>query len=1189
MIQITPLLSQIANEWRIQRRRPFEWFCLSAYFLLAIGDTVQAGWSAEGGVLINGADQIATRSIIYSLLGVLVAAGLVSEPFSRDRASSSAGAVLTTGAGRGSLALGRFVVAATLVVTSGLLFIPGVVIGALAPGIAPEFVGPLVPSHFAAAALVFIIPNFLLFSATAFAVSSRTQSQGAAYGAAIALLSVWVTVRMLLGQDVLRHDVFGVAAIVDPFGSIASAEFAMARTVAENNAMFPPLAGLLLVNRLVWLAVTVVLVVLGTLGFPMRESLPRGKQPREKARRGGGASVSPGWLGPLGTMIVWEIRTIRRTPGALLVLVLLAFSLWWSAASAVTHRFSLPSTDLLVHNTGFYFDKILVLSIVWLSGDLIWRERSHRIDQLLDSLPSRDWHRFLSKLAALICVVAVFWLVSIVVGVLYQAATGYFDFELDLYIIDSFVIKAPYYAFFAVLALTTQVLIGRRYIAMGVVMLVYFSEVMLDALGLHHPVYRFGRSSFFWYSLMDGYGHFLTSHLWLLLYWTLGAAILAVLGGLAFSRGHEQTPGYRLLPARLRFRAGIALLVVAFAFAGVGAHIWWQSAVRAEWPRINADAKKADVERAYGGAWRDVPQPRVVEIDAELDLYPSERRFELHGSFVLHNPHNVSIDRVLVLAEPWLSLDSLAIEGGVVGRTDTVLNARILELSQPHLPGTERLLSFSTSWAPPEGFAVHAKNDGVPMVSPTEVLGNGTSLLNIQLMPAVGYTDRVEHKPAWKRRKFGLDPSWSPPDPSIGLSQAHATFHLDWVRHLDMTITTDADQSVYHPGRLVDRWKDDTGRQGFRYVLDHPSRGWATLVSGRFVESRFHRPGVPDVVMAHDPNHTHALEPFANALLDAIEHFQNRYGPPPFAEFRMAEQSLHFDGMGVRSGMGFASEVLGWKTDVRASGGEDLHAMAAHMMGMTWFGDQIIPANVAGAKVVHAGLPFWSAQLYLHQRRDRELDRTLRMQELGEAFRSRSSLIDEEAPFIEEFKDSTMLRAKGGNQMLYLADLMGGPAELERVFASFLDSWRYRPAPFPTANDFVEHLSASISPELHGQIESIFRHITTWSLGVTEATRTRTESGLWRVTATFEARQLRTIGWGTTMPVPIDANVSLVVFRDDGFDEDSVILEERLIPEEESFTMEWLLDEKPTRIGIDPLLLLPDPNPRDNVRTLTGP
>ncbi|MEM7577755.1 MAG: hypothetical protein AAF328_09790 [Planctomycetota bacterium] len=1116
----TRFAGQARAEWRLQLRRPFVWFALLGYFLLAVGDTVQAGWSASGGAWINGADTLATRSIVYSLLSVLVAAGVVGEPMARDRASGAAGVTLTTGAGRWTLALGRFVVAVAIVLAAGLLFLPGVWLGTFAPGIAPEYIGPNVWSNYVTAAAVFVVPNFLLVSALCFAVSARFQSQAAAYAAAVGFVALWVTSRMLLGQDVLRHDLFARFALLDPFGSIASAEFTMGRTVAENNTLFPPLAGLLLLNRVLWGGVTVGLVGLGVAWFPMRERRDgeaKSRQRRFGLHRLGVARIAAlAMPGTVGRMVAWELMCVVRAPGVKLIVGFVALTLWWAAASAVTHSFSLPSTDLLVHNTGFYFDKVLVLAIVWVAGDMMWRERSHGVDPIVDALPTRDTHRYAAKLIALIAVVLAFWCLSILVNLTYQATHGYFNFELGLHLTDTFVFKAPYYVFLAVLALSAQAIVRQRYVAMGVVLAVYLAETLFDALGWYHPLFRYGATSFFWYSLMDGYGHFWEAHFWLLLYWSLGAAALGLWGWSAFTRGPE--PGDRWSAMRRRLgggRGGVILVALVVCFVAVGGFIGYESTVRATWPPVNADAVKAEIERTYGQQWRGVRQPRVVEITGQLDLVPEDRCFTFTGTLALHNPHDTPIEQIMVLADPRLELPELTIPGGTRTHTDPELNVHVFELTEPLPPDAETTLTFTTVSRPPAGFAVHAEHDGVPTISPVEVIGNGTSLLNLQIMPAVGYTDRVEHKPAWKRRKFGLPERWEAPQGPDSESQAHATYHLGWVRRVDMTITTAPDQTAYHPGTLVERGTTDDGRAKFRWVINRPSRGWATIVTGRTVETRYQRDGLPDVILAHDPDHTHTLDAFAEALHDAIAHFTQAYGPPPFDDFYMVEQSLHFDGMGTRSGMGFASEVLGWKTDLAASGGEDLHAMAAHMMGMIWWGDQIIPANVAGAKVVHAGLPFWTAQLYLHQRRDPATDRALRKQNLLEAFRSRSALIDEEVPFAEEFKDSTMLRAKGAGQMLYLADLLGGPAQLEAVLANFLDRWRYRPAPFPTANDFVDHLAAALPAEHHPVLDAMFRRVTTWDLSVADA-RVEPDGDRWRLTARITARQLETVGWGET-------------------------------------------------------------------------
>ena len=1172
-------------EVRSQCRRPFVWFCIVAYFLLATADTAQAGWSASGGAWINGADAIATRAIIYSILGVIAAAGIVSEPFARERRSSTIGIVLATGAGRRSLALARFVVVLGFAVCAGLMLVPGVVLGTLAPGIAPEYIGPTNWAHLAAASVYFVVPNFLLFSAVAFALASRSRSQAAAFAGAVVFVSIWVTIRMVLGQDVLRHEVFAIAALLDPFGSIASAELTMGRTVAENNELFPPLSGLLLWNRLVWLGVSTALIAIGVARFPLRETLgAASRRGRLQPRRGRRSGPVPFGMGRLAAMSAWELRVMRRTPGAKLVLALMAVSLWWSASSVVTHRFSLPSTDLIVHNTGFYFDKVLLLAIVWLAGDLVWRERQQRVDPLLDVLPTRDWERFASKLVALISVVCVFWLLSIAVGLAYQAANGYFEFELGLYVIDTFAMKAPYFVFVAVLALAVQVLVGRRYVAMGITLLVLLSELAFDALGMYHPLYRFGRSGFFWYSLMDGYGHFWRGHLWMIAYWSIACAILALVAGTCFGRGYR--PGSTLATIRARSNrsvmAGCVALVALMTM--LGAHVWVQSTVRAQWPLVDAEALKAEVERRYSAEWRDEPQPRVVAVSTELDLYPRERSFELRGRYTLRNTHGVAIDRVLVLAEPWLDVEALSMPGAELEHEDADLNVWVLALDIPIDPGAEIELAFESAWRPPEGFSLHARNDGIPEVGPTEVLGNGTSLLNLQIMPAVGYTDRVEHKPSWKRRKFGLDPEWTPPNELFGLRQAHATYHLDWVERVEFEVTTDADQMVYHPGERVATWTAPSGRRGFRYVIETPSRGWATLVSGRLVETRFSREGVPDVILAHDPDHTHTLKPLAEAMLDAIEHFQARYGPPPFDDFYFVEQSLHFDGLGVRSGMGFASEVLGWKTDVRGMGAEELHEMAAHIMGMTWFGDQIIPANVRGAKVVHAGLPYWAGQLYLSQRRDPETDRRVRMQKLLEMFRGRSTLIDEEAAFAVEFKDSTMVRAKGAVQLLHLAQLMGGPAALEAAFAEFLDRWKHRGPRFATVDDFLSVIRDQVPPEHHPVVDTIFHDIATWKLEIVEARRERLPDGRWLVEAEFGVEQFSTTGWGERQAVDVSIPIDAAVFGVGGVSPPGELARHTFVPGDGGRRVSWLVSEEPAWIAIDPYLLVADLNPRDNAR-----
>ncbi|MEM8680003.1 MAG: ABC transporter permease, partial [Planctomycetota bacterium] len=588
------LLDQLHFESLTQRRRPFVWFCIAAFFGIAFFDTVQTGWQGQGNLWINGAAVITTRAIIYSLLGAVAVAGIVTDPMVRDRATHTQEAILTTPVTRIRLGLSRFSIAFLIVVTATAMFIPGMILGTRVSGIPPELIGPFVWQHYAAAMGWFLVPNFFLLATFVFAVASRWESRTLAYGATVAAIGLWVTTRMLLGRDILRQEMFTTYALLDPFGSIASSEFAAGHTVAQNNEIFPPLAGTLLWNRLIWSMVALVFLFAGVVSVPMRPRPVRwGKRKRSTPARVGSLGTALGSIPGRGVaktpaqfsssyawqsfwlILRWELTTLWRQPGTHLCLAFVTFTVWWSAASAVTHQFSLPSTDLLVHNTGYYFDKVLVLAIVWVAGELLWRDRSLNTHELLDAQPISDFVRYLARTATLLVVVVVFWITAIIVNIGYQATHGYYRFEPGLYLTDSFVFKAPYYFWLALLAIAVQAMVRHRYIGIALVLLVYVGEVLLDALHLYHPLFRFGRVSHFWYSLMDGYGHFWQAHRWLLLYWTLGAITVWLVGWAYIWRGVDL--GTRSQDARQRLltkTGALGMVGTLCAFVATGGYIW---------------------------------------------------------------------------------------------------------------------------------------------------------------------------------------------------------------------------------------------------------------------------------------------------------------------------------------------------------------------------------------------------------------------------------------------------------------------------------------------------------------------------------------------------------------------------------------------------------------------------------------
>lgn len=1180
------LCAQMRMEWRQQWARPFVWFSLLGSVLLAAAATVENAFGMRGFSWINGADAVATRALMLSVLGVIVAAGVMGEAMSRDRQTGTEETLLMTAIGRVRFGLGRFIPALATVLVISAAFVPGMMLGALVPGIPSERIGPLVPGHYGLAMLIYVVPNLLLVCALIYAVAARWRSQTAGFIVALGLIALYATALMLLGQDLYRHEVFGLYALLDPYGNIAGAEYSMTWTVAQNNTQFRPFAGLLLMNRLVWLGVAFVLIVVGTWGIPRFLQMPRQRAlrrtgwPRLRLRAPDNAFVR---------MTLWELQALWRQPGVLVLMGFAAFSLWWAAASAVTYSYSLPTTDLLIHNSGYYFDKVLVVLLVWCAGDIVWRERLCHVDEVVDALPASDAARLASKTAALGLIVLLFWTLAMGVNLTYQIAQGFHDFEWRLLVVDSYLVKAPYFLWMSVLAIALQVIVRRRFIAMAMALVIYLSPSLLDALHLYYPLYRFGDSGFFWYSPMDGYGHFWRGHAWMLAYWSLACMLIWLIAWGCAARGTEPPRRIALWQARLwqaRFRRGpggaLAGMTLA-AFLLVGGAIIWQTRILHPWPLFDESRAVAEVEKRYRTDWADIPQPKITAITGQIDLYPDKRQAEMRGELVLENLTSGPISDMIVFFHPLLKMAEMDLQGrGAMDTARSTPHAQVWSLDPPLPPSGRLPVAFRTQSHPDPGFALHNQHDTIPEVEAVEMIGNGTSLLNLNLIPAPGYSERLEHKPAWLRRQYGLPPEWVPPQSSLNTRVAHDTTHLAWVDKFDITVTTSADQIPLHSGEMVEDLGINDGRRAIRYRATRPSRGWAEVMSARYDVYRAARPGLPPVELYYHPPHDYTLEPMSRELLDAMAYFQRHYGVPPFDSFRMAEASLHYTGFGARGGLAFVSEVMGWKTDLRRSGGEDLRTYAANLMGVSWWLDQIMPANLPGAKSVLSGLPYWSAALYLHRARGPALSREARLRDMLESYRQRARLEDAELPFAEEMKDSAMIRSKGALHVIYLAELVG-QERLEAAFAGFLEDWRFRPAPYPSVTDLIAHLEADLPAAAHAALGDFFAHVSNWQLRVAEAVTWQNGSGNWQLRAIVEARKSRTEGLGVETDVPLETTLPLVAFRGDGFEAGDVLRQDWQALPGGRHQIIWELPEKPSRFGIDPYLYLPDPNPHDNV------
>ncbi|MEO0869713.1 MAG: hypothetical protein AAFY17_15010 [Cyanobacteria bacterium J06642_11] len=539
----------------------------------------------------------------------------------------------------------------------------------------------------------------------------------------------------------------------------------------------------------------------------------------------------------------FEMRTVLQGKAFWLLTAFGLISLVMAAVGSQSFNYSNPSTDILIHSANIYLDYILFAIIVVYAAELVWRDRTLRLQSVIDATPVANGVLLFSKLTALFAIITLNLLLAMAVLVAYQVVSGYTQFEFPLYFQMLFGEHGPYYYLTAILALFTQVITRHKYAGMGLTVLISLIHIPLDALGLYHNLYRWASTNDIEYSLMNGYGHLFTGHLWYSLYWGIFGGLLTLIAYVFWPRGggRKWKRAWHLAGKRIKQ----LLAALAIAWAAVGSWIFYNTTMVNAYQPPGKEQTAAEIERRFK-QYENLPMPVVTHTQVNIELYPDQRYFQAEGEYQLENNTNQPINEIHLLTFINLDLGEVTYPGAILREAHPDWGYYIYDLATPLLPGEQQTLNFVTQTARPRGFNNHVNSDDVYMVYPNDVVGNGTNLYSPFILPFIGYTKMVEHKKAWLRAKLDLPPldeRMRPHDDSTGLNQAMMLTHLGWGT-TDVTIGTSGDQTPVSTGQLVKQWTDN-GRNYAHYQSQPNSRGKFTVYSGDY--------GHPIAIVTVDP------------------------------------------------------------------------------------------------------------------------------------------------------------------------------------------------------------------------------------------------------------------------------------------------------------------------------------------------
>jgi ABC-2 type transport system permease protein len=1165
--------------------------------------------AAEGGYFVNAPFATAQVTLVASLFALLALAPFAGSAAARDVETRLQPILYAAPIDKFSYLGGRFLAAFTISALMVITIPIGILGAALVPGGRADLMGPIRLTPYASAYFLIALPNAfvataLMFTAALFGRRGVVSFFGGAFVLFAAVVS-WQVLASSLGY-------WSLAKLTDPLGLTVFGELSKLWTPGEKNSLVVGQQNWMILNRLVWLGLA--LSVLAVTYFRFRfahhgadrrrrwwgrkqdaavfsaPNIAESKKTEGNFYEPESALMPPrqnqrafGFSTHLFQMMAVARESFRMIAGGWGIPALVVIAVFINLTAPLIFQDDgfpqLPTTGEFVNildqsgEHGIWL--IIPLLIFYYAGELIWREREARLNEIVGAAPVPTWVFLAGKFSGIACALFVAQLITMGAAMIAQARMGYYEFETALYVKILFGMRLTDYLLYAAFALAVHVIVDQKYISHLILIVTYVLVAFGPQFGIEPGLLVYGSDPGWTYSDMRGLAPFVGPWLLFKAYWTVWALLLAALVRLLWVRGKENHPGARLRIAQRRFTRATAVTVTLAAMLVImfGGLIFYNinvlSAKRAAPGTLTA--RSAEYERRYG-QYGDIPQPRPVSTNLRVEIYPKLGSVEIHGVYDLANKTSSPISSVHVATASEAKTRTVVFSRPAKPELiDEELGHRIYTLEKPLSPGDSLQLEFEISYAP-RGFPRQNID--------TSVVPNGT-FFGAEWLPAIGYQKNRELRDAGDRQAYGLTPR--PEAASLGDPAMLANLSGREPIMFDAVVGTDEGQTAVATGALRREWSEN-GRHYFHYSTDSPIKNNYDFFSAAYSVRKAQWKDV-EIEIIHHPKHDTNLNRMVSSVQASLDYLTRELGPYPYRQIRFIEhpggrRTLYANAMNIRYQEGFS--FVNADSDPR---GIDLpFAVTAHEVAHQWWGQQLMPAAVVGAPILTESLAWYSALEIVEAHYGRaHCDRLISaMREDFLSPRARAG-----APLLRA-TDRFQWYRKGVLALLALREYIGAE-QIDAALKRFFEKYRMGAPPLPTTLDLYKELQAATPEDLRYLLADLFEANTFWELATKNIEAKQLPAGEWQVTLDIDARKVVVDEQGIETEVPMNDFVEIGVSaaEDEHFEEPLYLQKHRVRSGEQRITV--IVPKKPAQAGIDPRSLLIDVEPNDNSKAIYEP
>jgi hypothetical protein len=1026
-------------------------------------------------------------------------------------------------------------------------------------------------------------PNVLLCCAVLFSAAVLTGNIRFVYASGVLLYVCYWAGSMLGNSPLLANSdplnaPGDLALIADPFALSIFFSETKPWTLQQKNNLLLPLDGIFLVNRLVWIGISllVLLITFRFFRFGLKlQNSTRQKNKKEDVSRplayqASSTSVA-NWsylLRSFSSQLKLEtIALFKHIPFMVMMIVwvfMYAVELKDTLYGGVYSIRSYPDAALIIEQ--FAVIRPALVLIIFYAAELSWRERSANMHSLIYSSPVKNIVPWAAKLSCLAILIAFVITANIGIGLAIQLLSGYQEPDVMRYLQLYYYCGFPL-LLFAVLMLFIVTVIPNKYLGILVGALAAAVVVFSSRLGIEHYLLRYASVPELSYTAMNGFGRNADSFDGYMLYWS-GFAILLSVGSICLWQ-NTRAIGFKQRLAQLRtqlnLKTSLVLATGIVIWVTMGSWIYYQTNTVGGFKSREAYSHwQIAYEKKYKAKALSA-QPVIRSVKTEVDLYPSGQRYTINGTYRVKNESNATMKSVWIGIDPSVTSANITIPAATLTDYDAPFGQYEYLLNQPLKPDSILVVSFTLDINRSGFTAFDVENN---------VAGNGTYIELEKFIPYFGYNDRFETADKSVRRENNL-----PEEP--------VTLLPDTLYHLvdyETTISTDQEQEAISVGVLNKKWQKD-GRSYFNYRSSQPIPFMFALSSAKYQVKREMYDNTMLQIYYH-PGHEMNTAAMLQGMKDALDYCGKNFGRYPFPVLTLAEIPQYAGAATSYPGLMFNAERINYLSDYSdPEKVNQAYAIAVHETAHEWWGTKLQPSPKPGRKVITETLAKYTENMVIEQRFGKMYLRNYLENDSRLYFVYRSFTEDEHAmdtvigqPFV--------YYQKGGIGMYAIQDQLGDQT-VNAALSLFLKD--HEDAGIGAdVSGLKQALSNGRSTQEVNLINDLFSKRVTWDLSVGHASSKQLPDGKFEIECEVLVKKMDGSYHSST---EIAANDSIYIAA---FDEvparwsaktTPVFIRKHLLKSGKN-TLRFIADKKPAAVSIDPYSLILDADPSDNTKVL---